>query len=229
MNKVAVVVAGGVGTRMQSSYPKQFVEIGKKPVLYYTLYFLKQAFNDIDLIVVLPKQHIQEWKELCIKFDINISHNIVEGGTTRFHSVENGLRAINKDENNTIVAIHDGVRPFVNQDVIAKGFSTAQKYGSAIPVIPLYESVREVSNVYSKPIEREKLKIVQTPQFFQLRLIRNAYNIPYSETFTDDASVYETLGKQVVLIDGNKENIKITVPSDILYANALINERYKQI
>jgi 2-C-methyl-D-erythritol 4-phosphate cytidylyltransferase len=226
LNTIALIVAGGAGKRMQSTLPKQFIEIGGKPLLYYVLELFRQTVKDIEIILVLPELHIKEWETLCEKHQIHTPHNVVEGGPTRFHSVKNGLKAIRLDEKNTVVAIHDGVRPFVDRSVIINGFDIAEKCGSAIPVIPCFESMREVNGAFSKSLQREKLCIVQTPQFFHLHSIRSAYNISYSEVFTDDASVFETTGRQVTLINGNKENVKITLPSDILYANALIMEKF---
>lgn len=222
MNKTAIIVAGGSGKRMRYETPKQFLMLNGYPLLYYTLNLFYKFTQNIDIILVLPGKFIDEWKEMTEKCNISIQHTIVEGGPTRYHSVKSGLNACNNLYPGSLVAIHDGVRPFVSQDVLNEGFTVAIHKGSAIPVIPVHETLREVSGAYSMVVQRENYCLVQTPQFFHLDQIVDSYRIPYSETFTDDACVFEASGRQVTLIEGNRENIKITHPVDLLFAEKVI-------
>lgn len=224
MNKVFVVVAGGSGKRMNNDVPKQFIVVNNFPLLYYTLKNLNSACPDAKIILVLPFIHIDLWKQLCVKYDINIEHSIVEGGPERFHSVKNGLNAIKNYSDNTIVAIHDGVRPFVNKDIIDTGFLIAARKGSAVPAISIPDTLREVFGAYSKVVPRQKFCLIQTPQFFNFKQLLDAYQISWSDTFTDDASVYETSGRQITLIEGSKVNFKITENYDLIYAKAIIEQ-----
>jgi 2-C-methyl-D-erythritol 4-phosphate cytidylyltransferase len=219
MSRSVIIVAGGNGTRMKSSVPKQFLILKKKPLLFYTL----KAFYDFDplinIILVLPEKSIDLWKTLCTKHEINISHNIVHGGETRFQSVKNGLKSIPEQG---IVAIHDGVRPFVSEQTIKNCFDGAKRNGNAIPVIGLIDSIRESINEKSISRNREKFSLVQTPQTFTASIIKKAYQQEYSAAFTDDASVLETTGSEIFLVEGNRENIKITTRFDFLVAKALL-------
>jgi len=223
VNKVFVVVAGGSGKRMKNDVPKQFIIINNFPILYYTLKNIHTSCPEAKIIVVLPLIHIEFWKQLCVNYNINIEHTIVEGGPERFHSVKNGLNAINDFNQDTIVAIHDGVRPFVSKDIIDSGFLVASRKGSAVPAISIPDTLREVSGAYSKIVPRQKYCLIQTPQFFNFKQLIDAYQITWSDTFTDDAVVYETSGRQITLIEGSKNNFKITEISDIIFAKAIID------
>ncbi|MEX2594784.1 MAG: 2-C-methyl-D-erythritol 4-phosphate cytidylyltransferase [Anditalea sp.] len=223
MRKFAIIVAGGSGTRMGASIPKQYLEIGGKPVLMHTLSSFYHNSIDINLILVIPGNDFEFWKKLCDQFDFSIAHKLVEGGSSRFQSVKNGLNSISEAEG--LVAIHDGVRPFVNQQVIERGFQEAQRFGSAIAVVPLKDSIRRLSKDGRSCFQkREYFRLVQTPQTFQLSKIKQAFEVAEESHFTDDATVFEHQGWQVNLIAGNAENIKITTPEDIGYAEFLIQK-----
>ena len=220
MKKFAVIVAGGSGSRMKETVPKQFMELQARPVLMHTF----DAFNNYDLqiefILVLPKNQVEFWNELCEKHDFIIKYKIAFGGETRFHSVKNGLDLINKEG---IVFIHDGVRPLVSVKTLQNCFATAIEKGNALPVIPVAESVRFVNDTGNKSVDRSKCFLVQTPQTFKTELIKKAFQQSYSDKFTDDASVLESSGKTINLVEGNRENIKITYPEDLIVADAFKN------
>jgi 2-C-methyl-D-erythritol 4-phosphate cytidylyltransferase len=221
MKKYAIIVAGGKGLRMGYELPKQFIAVADRPILMRTLNAFYQADNAIELILVLPDEQMAYWKSLCELHAFRVPHRIAPGGSTRFHSVGNGLRLTGDDD--ALIAIHDGVRPFVSADVIRRAYAEAERSGGAVPVVDMVDSVRQV-DAYgeSTPVDREALKLVQTPQTFRADLIRAAYRRPYDKRFTDDASVFEAAGYRISLIAGNRENIKITTPFDLLIAEALI-------
>lgn len=215
-----LIVAGGRGTRMGGPQPKQFLELAGRPVLMHTL----EAFDRWDasarLIVVLPEDQIDTWKRLCEAHVFSRIHRVVAGGETRFHSVRNGLGAV---ASNGLIAVHDGVRPLVAPSVIAACFAAAADGGAAVPVVPVVESVREVdADGGSRPVDRTRLRVVQTPQVFRADVLRAAYCLPYDPRFTDDASVVEASGVAVHLVPGNRENIKLTTPMDLLLAEQLM-------
>lgn len=215
-----LIVAGGRGTRMGGPQPKQFLELAGRPVLMHTL----EAFDRWDasarLIVVLPEDQIDTWKRLCEAHVFSRIHRVVAGGETRFHSVRNGLGAV---ASNGLIAVHDGVRPLVAPSVIAACFAAAADGGAAVPVVPVVESVREVdADGGSRPVDRTRLRMVQTPQVFRADVLRAAYCLPYDPRFTDDASVVEASGVAVRLVPGNRENIKLTTPMDLLLAEQLM-------
>ena len=215
-----LIVAGGRGTRMGGPQPKQFLELAGRPVLMHTL----EAFDRWDasacLIVVLPEDQIDTWKRLCEAHVFGRIHRVVAGGETRFHSVRNGLGAV---ASNGLIAVHDGVRPLVAPSVIAACFAAAADGGAAVPVVPVVESVREVdADGDSRPVDRARLRVVQTPQVFRADVLRAAYRLPYDPRFTDDASVVEASGVAVLLVPGNRENIKLTTPMDLLLAEQLM-------
>ena len=215
-----LIVAGGRGTRMGGPQPKQFLELAGRPVLMHTL----EAFDRWDasarLIVVLPEDQIDTWKRLCEAHVFSRIHRVVAGGETRFHSVRNGLGAVASDG---LIAVHDGVRPLVAPSVIAACFAAAADGGAAVPVVPVVESVREVdADGGSRPVDRTRLRMVQTPQVFRTDVLRAAYCLPYDPRFTDDASVVEASGVAVRLVPGNRENIKLTTPMDLLLAEQLM-------
>ena len=221
MIKIALIVAGGKGMRMQSEIPKQFIEVVGKPLLMHTLETFVQYDAAIRLLVVLPEIEIELWNALCIKHHFTIAHQVISGGETRFHSVKNGLDCLLEDG---LVAIHDGVRPLVSQDTIARCFDGAAKFGSAIPTIELVESLRCIEGTgSSKSVDRSAYRLVQTPQVFDITLLKNAYNQSFSPLFTDDASVVEASGISVHLENGNRENIKITTPFDLQLAALLLS------
>ena len=215
-----LIVAGGRGTRMGGPQPKQFLELAGRPVLMHTL----EAFDRWDasarLIVVLPEDQIDTWKRLCEAHVFGRIHRVVAGGETRFHSVRNGLDAVASDG---LIAVHDGVRPLVAPSVIAACFAAAADGGAAVPVVPVVESVREMdADGDSRPVDRTRLRVVQTPQVFRADVLRAAYCLPYDPRFTDDASVVEASGVAVRLVPGNRENIKLTTPMDLLLAEQLM-------
>lgn len=226
MKRYAIIVAGGKGMRMGGEVPKQFLLIGGKPVLMHTL----QAFHDFDpqmqLIVVLPPSQITYWNALCQKHVCNIPHQVTTGGDTRFHSVKNGLALI-PNEANAVVGVHDGVRPFVAQEVLLRCYTLAETKGAVIPVIPVVETIRKITDasvVHSVTVPRSEYRLVQTPQVFEVTLLKRAYQQSYTDNFTDDASVVEAMGNQVYLTEGNRENIKLTTPFDLNIAAQLVNE-----
>ena len=209
---------------MGGEVPKQFLPIGGLPVLMHTLKRFKTQDAAIHLILVLPDSQFGYWNDLCVNSGFNIPHKLVKGGTSRFQSVRNGLDSIAEREG--LVAIHDGVRPFVSKEVIRKSFEAAAKYGSAIAVVPLKDSIRSVdSNGSSQFKNRDNFRLVQTPQTFQLKKIKEAFSTEEEPFFTDDATVYENMGWKVHLIAGNQENIKLTTPEDLNYADYLLNRK----
>ncbi len=222
MNKAALVVAGGKGTRMGGPVSKQYLPIGGKPVLMHTLERFHDADPEILLILVLPADDFPFWKKCCEEFDFSLPHQLVAGGRSRFQSVKNGLDALPFEEG--LVAIHDGVRPFVKKEVILSSYSEAAKSGSAIAVVDLKDSIRRVTAEGQSTFqERQFFRLVQTPQTFQIGKIKKAFEVEELPQFTDDATVYEHQGWQVSLIPGNPENIKITTPEDLEYADFLLS------
>ena len=218
MKKHIIIVAGGKGLRMGGDIPKQFLPVCGKPVLMRTL----EAFHAYDasmhLILVLPVSQQTYWKQLCEEYQFDLVHEIADGGETRFHSVKNGL-ALVKEEG--LVGVHDGVRPFVSQEVIARCYEEALSLKAVIPVIGVVETVRHLTEDGSETVPRDQYKLVQTPQVFDSVLLNRAYQQPYTELFTDDASVVEALGEEVHLVEGNRENIKLTTPFDLKLAELL--------
>jgi len=219
MNKTAIIVAGGKGERMNADIPKQFLEIKGKPILIHTLETFMNFDASLQLILVLPAAQFEFWKTLCKKHALNIPHQIVAGGQTRFQSVKNGLDAVKVP---AIVAIHDGVRPLVSKETISRCFDAAAKFGAAIPTMDSIESIRFVDANGSKSVDRNAYKMVQTPQVFDAELLKKAYEQEFSVLFTDDASVVEAMGATVHLVDGNRENIKITTEFDLIVAERLL-------
>ena len=214
--KYAIIVAGGSGSRMKSDIPKQFIEVGGLPILMHTLKRFKEAVADIELILVLPETQFELWEMLCSKYN-TVSHQIVKGGKTRFQSGLNGLNFI---ENEGLVAIHDGVRPFVSVEIIRESFKIASLKGTAIVSVASKDSVR----VYGQAVDRSTVRLIQTPQTFQIPLIKKAFETEELSTFTDDASVAEHAGFEINLIEGNYENIKITTPEDLIWAEIILNQ-----
>ena len=219
MKKYVLIVAGGKGLRMGGDIPKQFLPIGGKPVLMRTIEAFYTYSPAVEVVLVLPLVQQAYWKLLCEEYTFTIPHQIADGGETRFHSVKNGLALIDEDG---WVAVHDGVRPFVSQEVIMRCFREAGKSHAVIPVVNVVETVRHLTEEGSETVNREAYRLVQTPQVFTVALLKAAYDQEYIPAFTDDASVVEAMGVNVVLVEGNRENIKITTPFDIKVANALI-------
>ena len=217
--KSAIIVAGGKGERMQTNIPKQFIEIQGKPILMHTIETFLHFDLTMQIIVVLPSTQIDFWNELCKKHAFVVNHNIVAGGQTRFQSVKNGLNAV---QSPALVAVHDGVRPLVTGETINRCFEVAEKTGNAIPVVDLVDSIRQTTENGSNSVDRKDFKLVQTPQVFDAELLKNAYKQDFSELFTDDASVVENLGVNINLVEGNRENIKITTSFDLILAEVLL-------
>ncbi|WP_373522595.1 2-C-methyl-D-erythritol 4-phosphate cytidylyltransferase [Aquiflexum sp.] len=226
MKKYAIIVAGGSGTRMGAAIPKQYLEVGGQPILMQTLSVFHETDSSIKLILVIPESDFSLWSELCLKFGFLVPHRLVAGGKSRFQSVKNGLDAI--PGNGGLVAIHDGVRPFVQPKVILESFEKAEEMGSAIAVVALKDSIRKLTDDGRSFFqERQYFRLVQTPQTFQVSKIKKAFETSELYHFTDDATVYEHQGWQVYLISGNPENIKITTPEDMEYASYLFQQRNK--
>ena len=218
LKRHVLIVAGGHGTRMETNIPKQFLLVKEKPILMYTISVFYEP--DISIFVVLPEEYHSYWNNLVSQFRFDIPHRLVSGGSSRFQSVKNGLSAIHTEG---LLAIHDGVRPFVAKTVINQAYVFAEKYGNAVPSIDLKESLREIKNESSLARDRTLYKSIQTPQTFHITLLKEAYKQAEEPCFTDDASVFEKMGHKIVLINGNVENIKITTPIDLLFAEAIIN------
>ena len=219
MKKCAVIVAGGKGLRMSNDVPKQFILLKNKPILMHTIETFYNFDSSIKIILVLPKEHILLWQQLCEKYGFRINCVIAEGGKERFFSVKNGLNFVDEK---SIVAVHDGVRPFVSGKTLENCFNTAELLGNAVPVVPLNESIRLIENGANRHINRANLRIVQTPQVFRAEILKAAYLQNFDEKFTDDASVAETFGETINLVDGNSENIKITTPFDLKTAESFL-------
>jgi 2-C-methyl-D-erythritol 4-phosphate cytidylyltransferase len=220
MNQYVVIVAGGSGKRMGMDTPKQFLELSGRPVLMHTIERFRQFSESIEIITVLPENQLRYWTELQKKYSFDIPHTLVKGGSKRFNSVRHGLQFVNTPG---IVAIHDGVRPLVRLETIRRCFSVAEKYGNAVPVISPADSLRFEDEESSVPVNRMKIKQVQTPQVFDVEKIKKAYLQDFDPSFTDDATVLEKTGEKIHLVDGNRENIKITNPEDLFIAQTLLS------
>ncbi|MBR5335657.1 MAG: 2-C-methyl-D-erythritol 4-phosphate cytidylyltransferase [Bacteroidaceae bacterium] len=226
MKRYLIVVAGGKGQRMGGVLPKQFQLLGGRPVLMVTLERLYKLDNTLNIVLVLPKEHLGLWDELCLKYSFAVPVIVTEGGNTRFHSVKNGLDTIEEDATleDALVGVHDGVRPFVSQRVLDEAYREAWINGAVIPMIELQDSLRQIigGEGASQTVPRDRYRLVQTPQVFRLSLLRRAYEQRYVEAFTDDASVIEAMGERVFAVEGNRENIKLTTPFDMMIANTLL-------
>ncbi len=222
MKKYAVIVAGGMGSRMNSAVPKQFLLLKNKPVLYYTLQTFLKAYDDLSIILVLPEEHVATGQEIIDAWFDYKRIKITVGGRTRFHSVQNGLQLV---EAESIVMVHDAVRCLLTPALIHRCYEAALESGAAIPVVDCKDSVRFVSAHGNEALERSNVKLVQTPQAFLSTILLPAYHIDYKEKFTDEASVVEAFGMKVQLVTGEEENIKITHPADIMYAEQILETR----
>jgi len=222
MELYALIMAGGAGQRMAAEMPKQFLLLHGQPILMHTLKAFYQYQPSIKLALVIPQQQEELWQKLCNEYAFGLSHLLAYGGKERFDSVRNGLQEISKSEGfdaeNSLIAIHDAVRPMVGVDLIGACFESAQRYGSAIPVTSLVDSLRRREGQWSLAEDRKDFCAVQTPQVFRAKALLEAYNQPYRPSFTDDASVMEAAGHRIRLVEGHRRNIKITVPEDLLLA-----------
>lgn len=218
-----IIVAGGKGLRMGGDIPKQFIPVNGMPVLMHTIRRFREFDPQMHIVLVLPKDHQDYWRQLCDEYRFTDRHDIADGGPTRFHSSQNGIMALAEAPDTDIVAIHDGVRPLVSVETIGRCFTVAAESGAAIPVLPVIDTLRYVGHADENGVNTEQghnvlrsdYRVVQTPQTFRLALLRRAFTQPFSERFTDDASVVEALGEKVTMVDGNRENIKITTPYDL--------------
>lgn len=228
LKKHLIVPAAGTGSRLDSTIPKQFIPLAGKPMLMHTMEAFGEAIPDLDIIVVLPEDHIDLWKSLCDDFAFHLRHRITIGGPTRFHSVKNGVESIHDEEG--LVGIHDGARPFVEKKLILQSFSAAEEHGAAIPVIPLTDSIRRLSNDgQSIMVNRDEYRAIQTPQCFRLNVLRDAYSrIAQDDSLTDDASVVERAGYKVHLVMGDPENFKVTTPLDLNLAEMILTRFRKR-
>ena len=222
MNKYAVIVAGGTGSRMNSSIPKQFLLLNNKPVLFYTLDTFLKAYEDLKIILVLPEEHVASGQEIIDAWFDYKRIKITVGGRTRFHSVQNGLILV---EEESIVFVHDAVRCLLTTDLIHRCYEKALEWGAAVPVIDCPDSVRYITGEGNEALERRRVKLVQTPQVFLSTILLPAFNIDYKDKFTDEASVVEAFGMKVWLVEGEEENIKITRPADITIAELIVEKR----
>lgn len=216
-----VIVAGGKGLRMGASIPKQFLPVNGLPILMRTIKRFREYDDTLKIILVLPEEQHEYWNELCRNYHFTGVHTVVMGGETRFHSVKNGLAAI-PDDAEGVVGVHDGVRPFPSVEVIKACYEAARTAKAVIPVVPVVETLRHVEpDGSSETVSRADYRLVQTPQTFDIQLLKRAYAQPYNDSFTDDASVVESYGHAITLIEGNRENIKITTPIDLRVARIL--------
>lgn len=218
-----IIVAGGKGLRMGGDLPKQFMPLHGKPVLMHTIERFRSYSDELKIILVLPHEQQDYWRQICQKHNFTVEHTVVDGGQTRFHSSQNGVAAV-PDDATGVIGIHDGVRPFVSEETIARCFEAARQFGAALPVLPVTDTLRRVTDDGGYNVQRNNYRTVQTPQTFDAQLLKQAFKQPYSDNFTDDASVVEALGHKVTMVDGNRENIKLTTPFDLVVAEALIKK-----
>ncbi len=222
MQRSTIIVAGGSGKRMGAIVPKQFLLLKGRPLLMWTIEAFQRFDATMQLIVVLPQDHHSTWKELCAEHQFTIPHTLVNGGAERFHSTLEGLKAVTHEG---LVAVHDGVRPLVSSELIARCFAAAEAHDAAIPVVPISSSVREVQDHGSRAVDRSRLRTVQTPQCFKALLLRRAFELRYDPSFTDEATLVERLGVEVQLVEGEERNIKVTTPFDLHVAEVVLGAR----
>lgn len=219
MKKCVVIVAGGKGIRFGGELPKQFMPMNNRPVLMHTIDAFYNNDNSFDIIVVIPEAHFAFWNDLCNKHDFNTPHRVVRGGVSRWESVKNGLNYV---EDDCIVGIHDGVRPLISSNLIDRLYSNANSFGAVIPAIKVTDSLRLVNkDRKSIAVDREQYRAVQTPQVFKSNIVKQAYKLPFEDTFSDDASVVERYGTDITIIEGEDINIKITSAKDLMIAELL--------
>jgi len=215
--KYLIVMAGGSGTRMGASCPKQFIEIDGRAILHITISKFLEAIPDINVITVLPQEHVEVWKQYCYSHNFTAKQTLVVGGITRFHSVKNGLAKVPEG---ALVAVHDGVRPLLTPELIRQLFEQAAEKGAVVPSVPVVDTIKTKEGKY---VDRSNLLSVQTPQIFYSELLKKAYELPYKTSFTDDASVLEADGETVSYVPGERYNIKVTTPDDLLICNAVLH------
>lgn len=217
MKEFVIIVAGGSGSRMKRDIPKQFLVVNNLPILMHTFNAFKRYSASLEIILVLPETQFSYWKELCIEYQFEKNFHLVAGGQTRFQSVKNGLESIQEEV--ALVAVHDGVRPIISNDIIANGFRAAQAKGTAVTSVSLKDSIREVAQTgHNIAKDRTNYRLIQTPQTFRIDWMRKAFSATYQTCFTDCASVLESVGYEINLIEGSYENIKITTPEDLEWA-----------
>ena len=223
MKRYIIIVAGGKGTRMGGEMPKQFQLLGGRPIVMHTIENLYALDSSLQIILVLPQEHIELWRSLCKEYSFEVPLMLTAGGTTRFHSVQNGLALVD-DIDEALVGVHDGVRPFVSQRLYDDAFREARISGAVIPMIDIQDSLRHIigCNGASEVVPRDRYRLVQTPQVFKLSVLRKAYEQRFVEGFTDDASVVEAVGLPVTAVEGNRENIKLTTPYDMMIAKTIM-------
>jgi 2-C-methyl-D-erythritol 4-phosphate cytidylyltransferase len=219
----AIIVAGGSGSRMKSNQPKQFLRLAGIPILMHTVKAYYSADPAIEILIVLPVNQISYWKNLCDEMEFLVPHQVVGGGQSRGESVVNGLNIL---PSHGLVAIHDGVRPFVSDTIIKESYKVAERKGCAVAAVDMKDSIRVVNEKGSQAIDRSLYKIVQTPQTFQLSIIKEAYKKVGSKSLSDDATVAELAGYEIHLVEGSYDNIKITTPEDLIFAEKIV-ERLK--
>jgi 2-C-methyl-D-erythritol 4-phosphate cytidylyltransferase len=217
--RYAIIVAGGHGTRMNTPVPKQFLKLDGKPVLFHTINKFLDTDPSIEIILVLPQDHVQHWEQLCAEYMFHKPVKIAYSGESRFHSVKNALEFVTEDG---IVAVHDAVRPLVSSKTILATYKAAEMYGNAVPAIPINDSIRQIESTRTIAVDRARYCATQTPQCFRTDIIKKAYQQEYHYSYTDDAMVVEAMGEHIRLVDGNPENIKITSPKDLLIAEVLL-------
>jgi 2-C-methyl-D-erythritol 4-phosphate cytidylyltransferase len=222
MKKFAVIVAGGTGARMNSAIPKQFLLVQNKPLIYYSILRFLESFDDMRIILVLPFEFISMGQEVIDGYFDRARIQITAGGRTRFHSVQNGLNLV---EEESIIFVHDGARCLVSIELIQRCYDKAVEYGTAIPAVTSRDSIRVLLGGENSPVDRDTIRMVQTPQTFHSKILLPAYKIDYKDKFTDEATVVEAFGLKVHLIEGDENNIKITHPADLVIANALLLEQ----
>jgi len=221
MKKQVIIAAGGTGQRIGREVPKQFLLLAGRPMLMHTIGVFHSYSPEVVITVALPEDAFEQWNALCRLHDFTICHHLVKGGQTRFHSVRNATRTI---DSNGLVAVHDAARPLVTAETIARLYEAAAQHDSAIPVVEVNDSIREITETASIPADRKRFRIVQTPQCFRADLLIRAYQQDYQDKFTDDATVVETMGMRINLVPGDTGNMKITRPIDLLVAETLLKE-----
>ena len=222
MKKIALIVAGGNGSRMNNDTPKQFLLLGNKPVLYHSIKAFLEAYNDMEIILVLPEEHIGKGQEIIDGYFDDSKFKITAGGRTRFHSVQNGLSLVNEE---AIVFVHDGVRCLLTSELVKRCYEGALESGTAVPAVTCKDSVRLLTSNGNKILNRNRVMLIQTPQTFHSKILLPAYQIDYKDKFTDEATVVEAFGLKINLIEGEEDNIKITTPTDLFIADLIQQNR----
>jgi 2-C-methyl-D-erythritol 4-phosphate cytidylyltransferase len=220
VEKITLIVAGGTGMRVNAGVPKQFLLLNDYPVLMHTINIFRSYDQHMRIILVLPEHQTAVWKELCLAYKYKVKHEVKIGGETRFHSVKRNITDI---PDQSLIAVHDGVRPLVTLETIARCFDSALKFGNAIPCVDIPETMRKTDGQCNSQVDRAHYKLIQTPQVFNGSLLKKAYLQAYQKSFTDDAGVVESLGHAINLVEGNPENIKITYPKDLIIAASLLS------